>query len=344
MGSEWHQVEFVVPPLGGVRLGTYWRIGVLVGLLLALPPQIRVEGEDADRQLENSLGMIFHQVPAGSYRVGPPNLNRDEAPRVTGNPAAGMTAQLKKPFFLCIHEVRVRDYRAFVKDTKRAEPEGEIYTPKNFRWKAGLKPLSDETWGKPDLPITCVSYDDAIAFCEWLSKKEGRTYRLPTEVEWEYAARAGSNKRYQWENQLYPTKVNGALATDRPIKANPSDEYADAEAGLDEAEDEDDEDGMGEMVGGGGASPTNQNYPPNAWGFYHMLGNVQEFVVMTKRPPKSDVPFPCWAELPGKVNRMLRGGSWVHAACDDTVYQANFNCPPYSNCSIGFRVLLEAEE
>jgi len=300
--------------------------------------------EEQQKPVENSLGMILRFVPAGTYRVGPPNLDKDEAPWVTGNSAAGTTAQIKKPFYLCIHEVRVRDYRAFVKDTEHAEPEGETYTPKDFRWKAGFKPLEDETWGKPDLPITCVSYEDAIAFCEWLSKKEGRTYRLPTEVEWEYAARAGSDKPYQWEDQLYPTKVNGALATDRPIKANPSDEFAEAEAGLEEAEDGDKgEDIMAGVVMGGKASPTGKDYPPNAWGFFHMLGNVQEFVLMTREPPESEVPFPGWTVLPGRVNRMLRGGSWLHAACDDTVYQASFNCPPQSNCTIGFRVLLEAE-
>jgi formylglycine-generating enzyme required for sulfatase activity len=74
-----------------------------------------------------------------------------------------------------------------------------------------------------------------------------------------------------------------------------------------------------------------------------MLGNLQEFVTMTRKPPESDVPFPGWTELPGKVNRMLRGGSFIHAARDCTVFQANFNCPPYSNCTIGFRVVLERE-
>ncbi len=73
-----------------------------------------------------------------------------------------------------------------------------------------------------------------------------------------------------------------------------------------------------------------------------MLGNVQEFVVMTHQPaPEEKLPLPGFTILPGKVNRMLRGGSWLHAERDCNVYRALYNCPPYSNCTIGFRVLLE---
>ena len=292
---------------------------------------------------ENSLGMHFRKVPVGSYVIGPPQLNKEDAPWVTGNPMAGEKVKITKSFMMCVHEVRVRDYRAFIKDTKHKEPVGEGYVPSEQRWRAEFKPLEDEEiWGKPDTPITCVSYEDALAFCKWISEKEGRKYRLPTEVEWEYAARARSFKPFQLDDQLFPNKVNGALGKDFPIKANPSDEFADAEAGLDDAEDEDDaEDDALAGIGGGGASPSDEDYPPNAWGLHHMIGNVQEFVVITRQPPESDVPFPGWTLLEGKVNRMLRGGSWLHQARDCTVFQANYNCPPYSNCTIGFRVLLE---
>jgi formylglycine-generating enzyme required for sulfatase activity len=322
-----------------VRIRPFGLRSALLGALLLT----RLGAEPATKKtFENSLGMAFRLIPAGSYRVGPANLEPEKAPWVTGSPSAGTAARIPKPFYLCAHEVRVRDYRAFMEATERGEPEGELYIPKSYQWKAGFKPLSDETWGKADLPVTCVTYEDAVAFCEWLSRKEGRTYRLPTEVEWEYAARAGSSKPFQWEDQLYPTKINGALANDCPIRANPGDEHADAEAGLEAAEDEDKGDAA---TAAGGETPSpDQAYPPNAWGLYHALGNVQEFVALSQQPTESDMPFPGWTMLPGKVNRMLRGGSWVHSARDCTVYQANYNCPPYSNCTIGFRVLLEAGE
>ncbi|MBI2190506.1 MAG: SUMF1/EgtB/PvdO family nonheme iron enzyme [Planctomycetes bacterium] len=297
-----------------------------------------------EKAFENSLGMVFRLMPGGDFTVGPPGLEAESLPWATGNPAAGETVKISRPYLLCIHEVRVRDYRAFCEARNHPGPVGEHYQPAEQKWRPGFEPLEDKVWGQPDLPVTCVTFDDALAFCEWLSKKEGRVYRLPTEVEWEYAARAGSDRAYQAFERLEPTKINGNLGADYPVKANPGDEMADAEAGLGDA------DKVGEAeaeamagVGGGAASPEDRPFPPNAWGLYHMLGNVQEFVMMTRQPPEGDIPLPGWTLLPGKVNRMLRGGSWLHPERDCTVYQANFNCPPYTNCTMGFRVLLEVD-
>ena len=289
----------------------------------------------------NSLEMAFRLIPAGRFIPGPSETSKDEAPWLTGNPAAGSRVTLTKSFYMGVHEVRVRDYQAFMKATDHAEPQGELYTPKAQRWTSEFKPLETEGWSSPHLPIACVSFEDALAFCKWLSEKEGRTYRLPTEVEWEYAARAGSKKAFQRWKELDPTKINGALAKDKVIRANPGDLDADAEEGFEDAEEEE-ETGTALLSGEGGLE-SQATYPPNRWGLYHMLGNLQEFVTMTRKPPESDVPFPGWTELPGKVNRMLRGGSFIHAARDCTVFQANFNCPPYSNCTIGIRVVLERE-
>lgn len=296
----------------------------------------------AEKPFENSLGMIFRLVPAGSFTAGPREAEKEKAPWITGNPAAGETVKFPRPFFLCIHEVRVRDYKAFCEDTERKPPMGELYLPAVQQWREGFNPLEDKVWGDPDLPMTCVTFEDAVAFCEWLSKKEERAYRLPTEVEWEYAARAGGEKPFEPFDRLEPTKINGNLGGDHPVKANPSDEFAEAEAGLEDAEKPEEQEGEALAgVGGGAASPETRPFPPNAWGLYHMLGNVQEFVAMTRHPKEGDIPHPCWTLLPGKVNRMMRGGSWLNAERDCTVYQANFNCPPYTNCTMGFRLLLE---
>lgn len=319
------------------------RYGWVLGLLLSQVALLATAG-GAGRTFENSLGMMFRRLPAGSYRVGPPGREDEDAVLTTGNPAAGRSVEVERPFWLCVHEVRVRDYRAFCKAADRKKPVGELYTVAQHRWRADFEPLGDKVWGAPNLPITCVSYDDALAFCEWLSKKEGRKYRLPTEVEWEYAARAGSDKPLQMWDRFDPLKICGEIATDCPVRANPGDEFAEAEEALDTAEDDDGLGGGGEDLVGAKNGSVRKPYPPNRWGLYHMLGNVQEFVVMTHEPPKMEIPLPCWTRLPGKVNRMLRGGSWLHDSRDCTVYQTNFNCPPYSNCTIGFRVLLESVE
>ena len=303
-----------------------------------------VSGADDSNVFVNSLGMTFRRVPAGTYTVGPPGMARNEAVLATGNPRAGEKVGFSKPFYMGAHEVRVRDYRAFCEATGRGEPVGEVYDPRSLRWRSGFQPFRDQKYGRRAAPVTCVSFDDAVAFCAWLSAKERRAYRLPTEVEWEYAARAGGNKPLQAFDRFDPTKINCNLAKDHPIEAKLADQSVQVDANLGQIDkDEGGEAGaaLGAMLRG---DSRQKEFPPNAWGLYHMLGNVQEFVVMTKKPSAGAVPHPGWTVLPKKVNRMLRGGSWCHGVRDCTVYQCNFNGPPYSNCTIGFRVLLDADQ
>src|SRR5437763_11317525 len=100
------------------------------------------------------------------------------------------------------HEVTVAQFEAFVQDAKyktEGEKDGKggrgfdgkdfVYKP-DYTWKKLYFEQSDQH------PVCCVSWNDAVAFCEWLSKKEGRTYRLPTEAESEYACRAGTTTRW----------------------------------------------------------------------------------------------------------------------------------------------------
>ena len=119
----------------------------------------------AQKQSEPLIPMV--EIPAGSFYMGGLGIGQDydEAPvhKVT----------ISKPFKMAITEVTNAQYEQF-------RPEH-----KQLRGKYGFSTEDDEA-------VVFVSYDDAMAFCEWLSKKEGKTYRLPTEAEWEYACRAGS--------------------------------------------------------------------------------------------------------------------------------------------------------
>jgi formylglycine-generating enzyme required for sulfatase activity len=120
-------------------------------------------------------------------------------------------------------------------------------------------------WRKPGFdqqsthPVTCVSWDDATAFCQWLSREDGRTYRLPTEAEWEYACRAGTDTLFFWGDDPDAGEgyLNAADETGTPDgrswthKFNFKDGYA-------------------------ATSPVGR-FKPNAFGLHDMLGNVWEW-------------------------------------------------------------------
>ena len=109
------------------------------------------------------------------------------------------------PFHLARYEVTVGQFRQFTTDAgyqTQAEADGKGgwgYDPATgicsgrhakFNWREPGFPQTD------DHPVLNVTWNDAVAFCDWLSRKEGYTYRLPTEAEWEYACRAGSVTKY----------------------------------------------------------------------------------------------------------------------------------------------------
>src|SRR5215471_3453126 len=127
----------------------------------------------------NSIGIVLRQIPAGTFEMGldaaplPAELLKAEPRLMSKRRADGdydetprHTVTISKEFFIGETEVTVEQYRQFRPDYK------------------GDKEYSPYATG--------VNWYDAGAFCEWLSKKEGKPYRLPTEAEWEYAARAGT--------------------------------------------------------------------------------------------------------------------------------------------------------
>jgi formylglycine-generating enzyme required for sulfatase activity len=174
----------------------FFRTCCLACLLLAIPlaalivlgwAQDTSPSKDKSASAEsitNSLEMKLVLIPAGKFTMGSPESEKDR--RSTGE--GQHEVEIKEPFFLGIHEVRVKDFRAFIEDDgykTEAERAGDRHTWKN--------PTIDQA---EDHPVLRVSWNDAQAFCAWLSKKEGKKYRLPTEAEWEYACRVGTKTRY----------------------------------------------------------------------------------------------------------------------------------------------------
>ncbi|MBM4084607.1 MAG: formylglycine-generating enzyme family protein, partial [Planctomycetes bacterium] len=126
-------------------------------------------------ELTNSIGMKFVRIEPGSFMMGQTDGDWDE------RPAHKVT--LSRPFYMAATEVTNAQYELF--DPKHRE----------LRGKRGLSKADDEA-------VIFVSWHDAVRFCEWLSKKEGRPYRLPTEAEWEYACRAGTTTAYHTGDTL----------------------------------------------------------------------------------------------------------------------------------------------
>jgi len=133
--------------------------------------------------LGDKVTLKLVQIPAGKFLMGSPKDEKDREDDeglppgkwVNGNPQ--FEVSISKPFYLGVYEVTVAQYAQFVKDT------GQKHDEPDFKQTG-------------DHPVVNVSWEDARAFCVWLSKKTGKTVVLPTEAQWEYACRAGSKTRF----------------------------------------------------------------------------------------------------------------------------------------------------
>jgi formylglycine-generating enzyme required for sulfatase activity len=158
-----------------------------------------------------------------------------------------------------------------------------------------------------------VSWSDALAYTEWLLRKTGEPYRLPSEAEWEYAARAGTTTPFSWGNTITPDQANydGTSA------------YNGGTTGVYRK--------MTAEVGG---------FPANWFGLHDMAGNVWQWVEDTWHDHYQGAPSDgsAWITEDSNSSRVVRGGSWfnvprnVRSACRFD-YSPNFR-----NYYVGFRV------
>lgn len=161
------------------------------------------------------------------------------------------------------YEVTFAQYDQFCEATKRAKP-------------------SDEGWGRGKRPAINVSWQDAVAFAEWLSKQSPGTYRLPSEAEWEYAARGGTGSDFWWGMQAGRNNANCK---------NCGTEWS------------------GTMTAPVGT------FPPNPFGLYDMNGNVYEWCTDTFHPDYKGAPADGSARQEGNSDeRMMRSGSFYRDA------------------------------
>lgn len=289
----------------------------------------------------NSIGMRLVRIPAAEYMMG--SLKRDmDWLRLTfkkiwreghkqwfQDELPLHPVRITKPFYMGATEVTVGQFRQFVKETDyKTDAEkgdgGMIFSKTEGRWIPRKEIKWDSTsWKIADnQPVVFVSWNDAQAFCRWLSRKEKRSYRLPTEAEWEMCCRGGSVwVRYPWGDRL---------PGDRDLN------FGDGNPKLPESLTTVD-DGY-EFVAPVGS------YPPNGFGLYDMDGNVMEWVAdyysrnYFDESPVEDPPGPS-----SGTSRVNKGGNWYASPADCRCGFRGFSGPEMSFWNLGFRVVMDED-
>jgi formylglycine-generating enzyme required for sulfatase activity len=294
----------------------------------------------------NSVGARMILLPPGEYSMGETGEDIDEAVQQarrqkmhTGfiNAIRASRPQhlvrLTRPFYVSSHEITVSQFAKFVEALRyqtEAEKDGRgglTFDPAKQEWSRNLA----LTWKNPAFaqtpshPVVLVSWNDATSFCVWLSGKEGRVYRLPTEVEWEYACRAGTTSRWQTGDDPQDLQRSANLADARLLKEFPRAQVMPWDDGF----------GFTAPVG---------RYQANAFGLFDMHGNVLEWCQdwydpkYYERSPSVDPPGPA----SGK-DRVLRGGAWcLPAILARSGGHDGFDAPSERSPYTGFRVVCEA--
>lgn len=262
--------------------------------------------------LGNGVSIELVEIPAGKFTqgsaAGTPGHGDDEATR---------EVTISKPFLIARTPVTIVQWEHFAFETAY-KTEAEKGTSGGFGWN-GKDLVQDKkyTWketGSPrsaDTPVTIITYADAQAFDAWLSKRAGFEVRLPTEAEYEYAARGNAKTRFFWGDDGQSAELHAWFAKN----AN------------------------------GGPQPVGKK-PANAFGLFDMQGNVWEWCSdwygPITPPPVTDprVDSPAIWEKSDKPRRVLKGGSWRTDDRDKMRVATRYRATEGSrNADFGFRVV-----
>ncbi|WP_455208868.1 formylglycine-generating enzyme family protein [Kaarinaea lacus] len=246
------------------------------------------------------MGPKMVVIPAGEFMMGaPPGEPMSfDAER----PVHKVT--IRKPFAISQYEITFAEYDRFVVDTGYRSPSD--------------KGWGTEYWGRNNMPVFDVTWQDAQRYVEWLSEQTGERYRLPSEAEWEYAARAGTTTAFS---------AGDCINTDQ---ANFHGRYEFGDCPLPDAY-------------RGKATPVG-SFKPNTWGLYDVHGNMFEWTGDCWHPSYDGAPDngTAWMNEGDDVNcerRVLRGGSWSGRPVDIRSANRSHNDADFRSIFIGFRVV-----
>jgi formylglycine-generating enzyme required for sulfatase activity len=258
--------------------------------------------------------------------------SHDDDPDAEPDEKPAHRVRMARPFYLGVTEVTRGQFRKFVETVHYqtdAERDGKGSWGWNGEW-GRFEPGSRYDWQHPGFeqtdnhPVVNVSWNDAVAFVRWLSKKEGRAYRLPTEAEWEYACRAGTATRY-WCGDAAESLATVANVADGTAR----EKFA----------------GWSTIAARDGyvfTAPVG-HYRANPWELFDMHGNVWEWCSdgygdsYYKDSPLVNPPGPR-----GFAGRVLRGGGWCFVARTCRSAYRHGLYPDYRNLDVGFRLAADA--
>lgn len=273
-------------------------------------------------------------IPPGSFTMGaaPGEEERENVPpQYQGWAAPQHLVTFKESFAIGKFDVTRNEFAAFVRDTNYAAGNACWTIADNaqlHRYEHRLVPQL--RWNQPGFaqtgkdPVVCVSWNDARAYVEWLSNKTHRKYRLPTEAEWEYAARAGTLGTRYWGDSPYIAcvyaNVSGLSKTGTSKYPVSKDRYFPCR----------------EIYRA--TSPVDA-FPPNSFGLHDALGNVAQWVEDCWMQGYVGAPDDGSAWLSGNCGgRMVRGGSWDNPPYAVTASNRSWFGTDMRLIIVGFRV------
>lgn len=248
-------------------------------------------------------------LPAGRFQMGSPEHERQIAMEA-GSQKGWLARELpqhwvgiERPVAMGRYPVLVDEWRDFVRATGW-DPSGDV------DWNA---PGFDQTGRHP---VVGVNWFDALRYVQWLSQATGRSYRLPSEAEWEYACRAGTRTAFSWGDTISPEQAN--YDGNFTYNGGPRGAYR------------------------RGTTPAGM-FAPNAWGLYDMHGNVWEWVQDVVHDNYEGAPLDgsAWETGGDGARRVLRGGSWLYNPRYLRSALRNGFSAVLSNDIVGFRVVRE---
>lgn len=283
------------------------------------------------KPVKNSIGMDFVMLLPGTFLMGAPVSEQSKGARLD---EAQRRVTITRPFYLSTHEVTRGEFRQYREAVRRKEPgtSPRKYSPGGITTaKDGVNRLDPNgSWDKVPFPqednhpVVYVSWNEANDFCKWLSAKEKKTYRLPTEAEWEFAARGGTDTPYWWGENAEGAEGKANVADRTYSERFPTRDFR-----------------LSYSDGFVFTAPVG-SFNPNPKGLVDMTGNVFEWVQdwysLPSLEPARNPKGPEKGEL-----KVAKGGGWASSPAESRAAFRFKDSPDLRFSGMGFRVLLQVD-